>query len=53
MESSATALFTISLGGVFAAVIITMLVSAKRKKASTDRQLDTGRTLPDGATDGT
>lgn len=50
MDSSATAIFAISLGGVFAAVVVSVLVVAKRRKAATDRQLGIQR---DGATDGT
>ncbi|MCW2134999.1 hypothetical protein [Arthrobacter sp. VKM Ac-2550] len=52
MESSSTAIFAISLGGVFAAVVVSVLVVAKRKKAATDKQLGTGRIQRDGATDG-
>lgn len=49
MEPSVTAILTISLGGVFAAVIVTALVVAKRKKAPTDRHLDNGPVQRSGA----
>lgn len=52
MEPSVTAILTVSLGGVFVAAVVTVLIAARRKKAATDRRLDNGPVPRGGASSG-
>jgi hypothetical protein len=40
MRPSVTAILAVSLGGAFAAAVVSILVAAKRQKAATDKDLD-------------
>ncbi|HEX2246570.1 MAG TPA: hypothetical protein VHH13_03355 [Arthrobacter sp.] len=42
MRPSVTAILAVSLGGAFAAAVVSILVAAKRQKAATDKQLGEG-----------